>query len=84
MTRELHSRISQDIQVCLLWHPEDGHVSVAVNDIKTGEAFELPVPEGESALEVFHHPYAYAAWRRDRSEPLLRHSIPPCTSNNWR
>jgi hypothetical protein len=58
-------------------------VSVAVNDTKTGEAFELPVLEGEPALEVFHHPYAYAAWRRDRSEPSLDDSI-RCVSHNSR
>ena len=35
---------------------------VAVTDTKTGEAFELPVREGEGegALEVFRHPDAYA------------------------
>jgi hypothetical protein len=35
--RELDSRISNGIHVQLLWHPVDGHVSVAVNDTKTGE-----------------------------------------------
>jgi hypothetical protein len=35
-------------------------VSVAVRDDKTGETFELAVGEGESAHEVFLHPYAYA------------------------
>jgi hypothetical protein len=60
MTRELDSRTSDGIRVRLLWHPADGHVSVAVNDTKTGEAFELPVREGTRALDVFNHPYAYA------------------------
>jgi hypothetical protein len=62
-TRELDSRISDGIQVRLLWHPDDGHVSVAVDDSKTGEIFELPVADGESALEVFRHPFAYSARR---------------------
>lgn len=61
MRRELDTRISDDIHVRLLWQPDDGRVLVAVNDTKTGEAFELPVPDGERALDVFHHPYAYAA-----------------------
>jgi hypothetical protein len=34
---------------------------VAVNDTKTGDAFELPVRDGDRALDVFRHPYAYAA-----------------------
>jgi hypothetical protein len=59
--RELDSRTSDGIHVQLLWQPLDGHVSVAVNDTKTGEAFELDVRHGQDALDVYHHPYAYAA-----------------------
>ena len=59
--RELDSRTSDGIRVQLLWHPLDGHVSVAVNDTKTGAAFELNVRHGQHALDVYHHPYAYAA-----------------------
>jgi hypothetical protein len=60
MTRELDSRSNDGIHVRLLWHPDDGHVSVSVNDTKTGEAFELPVGDGEQPLDVYRHPYAYA------------------------
>ena len=60
-TRELDSRTSDGIDVRLLWHPDGGHVSVVVNDTKSGEAFELPVRDGRDALEVFNHPYAYAS-----------------------
>jgi hypothetical protein len=63
-TRELDARITDGIDVRLLWHPESDRLSVAVKDTKTGEAFELPIDRGESALDVFHHPFAYAA-RRD-------------------
>lgn len=59
--RELDSRTGDGIHVQLLWHPLDGHVSVAVNDTKTGEAFELEVRYGQHPLDVFRHPYAYAA-----------------------
>ena len=44
-------------------------MTVAVTDTKTGEAFELPVREGERALDVFHHPYAYAAAPQQRRVP---------------
>ena len=61
--RELDSRVSDGIHVCLLWYPDDGHVSVAVYDSKTGEAFELPVGHEDRALDVYRHPYAYASRR---------------------
>jgi len=62
--RELDARNSDGIDVRLLWHPVDDHVSVAVNDTQTGESFELPVRDGQPALDVFQHPYAYAAMRQ--------------------
>jgi len=49
------------IHVQLLWRPRDNRVSVAVSDTKTREAFELEVRHGQRALDVFRHPYAYAA-----------------------
>jgi hypothetical protein len=58
--RELDSRVSDGIHVRLLWHPAEGRVSVAVNDEKTGEAFELSVGDGDPVRDVFQHPYAYA------------------------
>jgi hypothetical protein len=59
--RELDSRTSDGIRVQLLWRPRDNRVSVAVSDTKTREAFELEVRHGQRALDVFRHPYAYAA-----------------------
>ena len=70
ITRELDSRTADGIEVRLLWCQNDGHVTVAVTDTKSGEAFELPVPGGERALEVFSHPYAYAAQRERRRVPI--------------
>ena len=59
--RELDSRVSDGIHVRLLWHSHEDHVSVAVDDTKTGETFEVEVRHGHRALDVFHHPYTYAA-----------------------
>jgi hypothetical protein len=42
ITRELDRRTGDGIEVRLLWCQNDGHVTVAVTDTKTGEAFELP------------------------------------------
>jgi hypothetical protein len=62
-TRELHSRVSDGIHVRLLWNEHDGRVTVAVADGKTGDAFVVEVRDDDRAMDVFHHPYAYAAWR---------------------
>jgi hypothetical protein len=84
-TRELDSRISDGIRVRLLWHSGAGHVSVAVEDSKTGEMFDVAVGDDDRALDVFHHPYAYAARRRQGTGgsfrpppmPRWRRSQPP-------
>ena len=70
ITRELDRRTGDGIDVRLLWCQNDDQVTVAVTDTKTGEAFEVPVREGERALEVFHHPYAYAAPPQHRCVPI--------------
>jgi hypothetical protein len=60
--RELAHRAMDGLEVFLLWHQPSNGVMVAVSDARTGGRFELDVPPDE-ALEVFHHPYAYAAAR---------------------
>jgi hypothetical protein len=60
--RELDHRTNDRIDVWLLWREHDNQVLVSVADEKTGDMFTLEVREGESALDVFHHPYAYAAF----------------------
>jgi hypothetical protein len=61
---ELERRLTDGIEVRLLWCEKDGRVLVTVDDAKTGSAFSLEVGAHERALDVFHHPFAYAAWRR--------------------
>ena len=70
---ELDSRLTDGIHVRLLWGKRDDRVVVAVDDRKTGERFDLHVGRDERALDVFHHPFAYAAWRgiEPRSVPAL-------------
>jgi hypothetical protein len=63
MIRELDSRISDGISVRLLWHPANGQVSITVDDAQSGEGFELVLRDGERALDVYRHPFAYAAQR---------------------
>jgi hypothetical protein len=61
--RELDHRNGDGIEVWLLWAPADDRIIVSVHDGRTGEAFEIEVEPAEQALEVFHHPFAYAAHR---------------------
>jgi hypothetical protein len=61
--RELDHRYNDGIDVWLLWREADDQVLVKVIDSKAGDAFEIEVAEGERALDVFHHPFAYAATR---------------------
>jgi hypothetical protein len=59
---ELDRRQSDGIDVSLMWNRVSGALTVTVFDVKTGDYFELPAP-AESALDVFRHPFAYAAHR---------------------
>jgi hypothetical protein len=62
--RELDRRQTAGVDVRLLWCEADRRVLVAVNDHQTGEAFSVEVQGADRALEVFKHPYVYAAWQR--------------------
>jgi hypothetical protein len=57
--RELDHRVNDGIDVWLLWRSTDDRLLVAVADARQGEGFMIDVEDGESALDVFHHPYAY-------------------------
>ena len=68
--RELDSRTNDGIHVRLLWHATDDGVVVAVDDAKTGDSFVVHVQSDESPMDVFQHPYAYAAWYRIPTRPV--------------
>ena len=59
---ELDSRESNGIAVALVWRRMDDSVKVVVVDTRDETSFEIEVG-GESALDVFRHPFAYAAHR---------------------
>ena len=59
---DLAQRSVDGLEVALLWDVQADTLAVAVSDARTGDAFELAV-ERDEAFEVFHHPYAYAAFR---------------------
>jgi hypothetical protein len=58
--RELDTRVSDGLQIQLLWCEADGLVFVRVEDQRTGEGFSIPVKQGQSPQDVFNHPFAYA------------------------
>ena len=60
MERELAQRESDGVSVTLLWDSESDRLTVRVEDLRTGEAFELNA-QPQSAMDVFRHPYACAA-----------------------
>jgi hypothetical protein len=57
---ELDYRESNGIAVSLLWQRHGNRLSVVVEDTKLGESFTIPA-RPDNALEVFRHPFAYAA-----------------------
>ena len=71
MPIELDSRTQDGFQVALLWQPGTDVVVVEVNDERAGQRFQLVV-DGAEALDVFRHPFAYAA---HRGIPLVEREI---------
>ena len=69
--RELDHRRIDGIEVTMFWDSATDQVTVAVNDAKAGEAFEIHVLPGEKASDVFHHPFAYAATADRKRPPAL-------------
>lgn len=62
METELAQRETDGIAVTLLWHSATDRLTVTVRDRHTGEGFDLDA-QPRNAMDVFHHPYAYAARR---------------------
>ena len=57
--RELARRSSAGVDVTLYWHPTLDELTVSVRDERHGAYFEIR-PQRYLALDVYHHPYAYA------------------------
>ena len=60
---ELASRETNGVVVRLFWTRSTSLVTVAVDDAASDDYFELILGEDDQALDVFHHPFAYAAAR---------------------
>jgi hypothetical protein len=60
---ELAVREQNGISVRLLWTRGTTVLAVEVVDERNGDSFELVLGPDEAPLDVFYHPYAYAAAR---------------------
>ena len=60
MHKELAYRENNGLAVTLWWHSGSNRLSVSVHDGTTGDWFALDAA-ADNALDVFEHPYAYAA-----------------------
>jgi hypothetical protein len=59
-TRELLVREADGVEVLLVWRRDGDTLAVVVTDERLGTTFEIDAPR-DRALDVFHHPFAYAA-----------------------
>jgi hypothetical protein len=74
LIRELDRRTGDGLDVRLLWNEYDGRVSVFVHDARSGDGFRVPVLPHDQVLEVFDHPFAYAAARHPHERRRARAS----------
>jgi hypothetical protein len=58
--RELDHRITDRIEVRLLWCPFDDTLHVTVFDARTSTDVTIPVRDRSRARDVFLHPFVYA------------------------
>jgi hypothetical protein len=60
--RELAHRLSEGLEVTLLWQKLTDTLTITGSDERSGAYFEL-VAAPDQSLNVFDHPYAHAAFR---------------------
>lgn len=58
--RGLAQRECDGLHVALIWFEQSNRLVVCVRDERSGDYCELAA-EAANALDVFHHPFAYAA-----------------------
>jgi hypothetical protein len=61
--KELAYRRSGTADVALLWSRRLHRAAVVVDDEGSGDHFELDIGPGDDPLDIYQHPYAYAAAR---------------------
>jgi hypothetical protein len=59
----LASRQSGTTEIALFWSKRKHRAAVAVDDEATGDHFELEINPEDDPLDLYNHPYPYAAVR---------------------
>jgi hypothetical protein len=59
----LASRHSGTTEIVLFWSKRKHRAAVAVDDEATGDHFELEINPEDDPLDLYNHPYPYAAAR---------------------
>lgn len=82
LPRELAHRTGDGFEVVLLWHQEEGRdrLQVLVEDTRSGESLVVEVRSKESALDVFYHPFGYAASRGIDTRAFVPRATMPVVS----
>ncbi|CAN5158404.1 hypothetical protein BH18ACT12_BH18ACT12_24190 [soil metagenome] len=87
--RELDRRVSDGLEVTLLWYPQTNRLTVEVYDEVVEQMFEFDVPP-QCADDAFHHPYAYAPTAivlraaERRAVSLSERGLAPCANHRKR
>jgi len=67
---ELATRVNGGLEITLFWDERDDTTSIELHHADTDVTFRFGVPRS-SALDAFHHPFAYLAVQVDSpSTPL--------------
>lgn len=67
-THELDGRSSDGLHVRLVWLTPDDRLFVTVTDSKHDQRSCVEVHDRRRALDVFHHPFAYASHLRSADQ----------------
>jgi hypothetical protein len=87
--KELNRRVSDGLEVTLLWNPQTNRLTIDVYDDVLGQMFEFDVPP-ECADDAFRHPYAYAPTAivlraaERRAESVSQRGLAPCATHRTR
>jgi hypothetical protein len=82
--RELDRRVSDGLEVTLLWYPQTKRLTIEVYDDVADQMFEFDVPP-QCADDAFRHPYAYAPTAivlraaKRRAASVSERGLAPCS-----
>lgn len=87
--QELDRRVSDGLEVTLLWYPQTRRLTIEVYDEVAEQMFEFDVPP-QCADDAFRHPYAYAPTAivlraaKRRTGSVSENGLAPCAKHRKR